>query len=40
MGFNEQDTVALCGAHTLGRCHIVRSGFDGKWTTNPLKDDN
>ena len=40
MGFNEQDTVALCGAHTLGRCHIVRSGFDGKWTTNPLKFDN
>ncbi|QDZ18214.1 heme peroxidase [Chloropicon primus] len=40
MGFNDKETVALCGAHTLGRCHIVRSGFDGKWTTNPLKFDN
>ena len=28
------------GAHTLGRCHLVRSGFDGKWTANPLVFDN
>jgi len=40
MGFNDQEIVALSGAHTLGRCHIVRSGFDGPWTRNPLKFDN
>jgi len=40
MGFNDQEIVALSGAHTLGRCHIVRSGFDGPWTTNPLRFDN
>jgi catalase (peroxidase I) len=28
-GFNDQEIVALSGAHTLGRCHMVRSGFDG-----------
>eukprot|EP00013_Stygamoeba_regulata_P025336 CAMPEP_0177653890 /NCGR_PEP_ID=MMETSP0447-20121125/13992_1 /TAXON_ID=0 /ORGANISM="Stygamoeba regulata, Strain BSH-02190019" /LENGTH=405 /DNA_ID=CAMNT_0019157407 /DNA_START=54 /DNA_END=1271 /DNA_ORIENTATION=- len=40
MGFNDQEMVALIGAHTLGRCHRVRSGFDGPWTRNPLKFDN
>jgi len=40
MGFNDKDIVALSGAHTLGRCHLVRSGFDGKWTANPLVFDN
>jgi catalase (peroxidase I) len=40
MGFNDQEIVALSGAHTLGRCHLVRSGYDGPWTTNPLKFDN
>jgi len=40
MGFNDRDIVALSGAHTLGRCHLVRSGFDGKWTDNPLVFDN
>jgi len=40
MGFNDQEIVALSGAHTLGRCHLVRSGFDGPWTRNPLKFDN
>lgn len=39
-GFNDQEIVALSGAHTLGRCHKVRSGFDGPWTPNPLKFDN
>ena len=40
MGFDDRDIVALSGAHTLGRCHKTRSGFDGPWTTNPLKWDN
>lgn len=40
MGFNDQEIVALSGAHTLGRCHKTRSGFDGPWTNNPLKFDN
>jgi cytochrome c peroxidase len=29
MGFNDQEIVALSGAHALGRCHTDRSGFDG-----------
>jgi hypothetical protein len=40
MGFNDQEIVALSGAHTLGRCHLSRSGFDGPWTRHPLKFDN
>jgi catalase (peroxidase I) len=40
MGFNDKEIVALSGAHTLGRCHIERSGYDGPWTRNPLKFDN
>lgn len=40
MGFGDKEIVALSGAHTLGRCHKTRSGFDGPWTSNPLKFDN
>ena len=40
MGFNDEEIVALSGAHTLGRCHVTRSGFDGPWTTDPLTFDN
>jgi len=40
MGFNDREIVCLSGAHTLGRCHEVRSGFDGPWTAEPLKFDN
>jgi len=40
MGFNDQEIVALSGAHTLGRCHLARSGYDGPWTTKPLNFDN
>jgi catalase (peroxidase I) len=40
MGFGDKEIVALSGAHTLGSCHRLRSGFDGPWTHNPLKFDN
>jgi len=40
MGFDDRAIVCLSGAHTLGRCHMVRSGFDGPWTRHPLKFDN
>jgi hypothetical protein len=40
MGFSDREIVALSGGHTLGRCHRVRSGFDGPWTTHPLRFDN
>jgi cytochrome c peroxidase len=35
MGFNDQEIVALAGAHALGRCHKDRSGYDGPWTFSP-----
>ncbi|KAH8805661.1 cytochrome c peroxidase-like protein [Xylogone sp. PMI_703] len=40
MGFNDQEIVALSGAHTLGRCHADRSGFDGPWVNNPTRFSN
>ncbi|KAI1437097.1 peroxiredoxin [Xylaria sp. CBS 124048] len=40
MGFNDQEIVALSGAHNLGRCHPDRSGFDGKWVNNPTRFSN
>ncbi|KAF5357298.1 hypothetical protein D9758_005875 [Tetrapyrgos nigripes] len=36
MGFNDQEIVALSGAHALGRCHPDRSGFEGPWTFSPI----
>lgn len=35
MGFNDQEIVALSGAHALGRTHTDRSGYDGPWTFSP-----
>jgi cytochrome c peroxidase len=40
MGFNDQEIVALSGAHNLGRCHSDRSGFSGKWVNNPTRFSN
>jgi cytochrome c peroxidase len=40
MGFNDQEIVALSGAHALGRCHTDRSGFWGPWTRAPTTFSN
>jgi catalase (peroxidase I) len=40
MGFDDRDIVALSGAHTVGSCHRLRSGFDGPWTSHPLQFNN
>jgi len=38
--FNDQEIVALSGAHALGRCHRDRSGFEGPWTFSPTTVTN
>jgi cytochrome c peroxidase len=40
MGFNDQEIVALSGAHNLGRCHADRSGFEGPWVNSPTRFSN
>jgi len=40
MGFNDREMVALIGAHTLGRCHTDRSGYEGPWTRAPTTFSN
>ena len=32
MGFEDQEIVALLGAHAMGRCHTTASGYWGPWT--------
>ncbi|KAK9476357.1 heme peroxidase [Lipomyces japonicus] len=38
MGFDDQEIVALSGAHNLGRCHGY--GFEGPWVPNPVRFSN
>ncbi len=38
--FNDQEIVALSGAHAVGRCHADRSGFDGPWQHSPTSFNN
>ncbi|KAJ1912685.1 heme peroxidase [Tieghemiomyces parasiticus] len=40
MGFNDQEIVALVGAHAMGRCHPDRSGYDGPWDFSPTTFSN
>ncbi|CAF3934102.1 unnamed protein product, partial [Rotaria sp. Silwood1] len=40
MGFNDSELVALIGAHSMGRCHIERSGYDGDWTPRTTSVSN
>ncbi|KAK9807871.1 hypothetical protein WJX72_011750 [[Myrmecia] bisecta] len=40
MGFNDQEIVALSGAHALGRCHTDRSGYVNPWTYSPTTFSN
>jgi cytochrome c peroxidase len=32
IGFEDQEIVALLGAHTMGRCYTDASGYWGPWT--------
>ena len=40
MGFNDQEIVALAGAHSLGRCYTTRSGYSGPWTRSEFTFSN
>ena len=40
MGFNDQEIVALSGAHALGRCHATASGYVGPWSPTPTTFNN
>lgn len=40
MGFNERETVALLGGHSLGMCHFDLSGYQGLWSNTDLRLDN
>lgn len=40
IGFNDQEIVALSGAHALGRCHPTSSGYKGPWSFAPTTFSN
>ncbi|AOA62053.1 Cytochrome c peroxidase, mitochondrial [Komagataella phaffii CBS 7435] len=41
LGFDDRAAVCLIGGgHALGRTHAKYSGWDGKWTENPLQFSN
>mmetsp|Transcript_16454 Transcript_16454/g.40523 ORF Transcript_16454/g.40523 Transcript_16454/m.40523 type:complete len:297 (-) Transcript_16454:213-1103(-) len=40
MDLNDQEIVALSGAHTVGSMHADRSGHAGPWTARPHHFDN
>ncbi|KEG11463.1 putative ascorbate-dependent peroxidase [Trypanosoma grayi] len=40
LGFNDEETVALIGAHTCGECHPENTGFVGPWTHDKYGFDN
>lgn len=40
MGFGDREIVALSGAHALGRCHLLSSGYVGPWTPQPTVFSN
>lgn len=40
MGFDDREITALVGAHSLGRCHTDRSGYDGAWSYTPTRFSN
>ena len=40
MGFNDQEIVALSGAHALGYTHPDASGYSGPWTPTPTVLNN
>jgi len=39
-GFTPRQTVAIMGAHNIGRAQAGNSGFEGFWVPNPLTLDN
>jgi len=40
MGFNDQELVALSGAHTIGQCHYEATSYVGVWSEVHLRFDN
>jgi cytochrome c peroxidase len=40
MGFNDQEIVALMGAHAVGRCYPTRSGYWGPWSNSETTFSN
>ena len=40
MGFDPEETVALLGAHVLGKCHANISGFVGPWAVDNRRFSN